>query len=156
MSGSKREKQQQARRLRILSDAQVALGWFVILALAALVGTIYLSQASRIASVGRKVQILQNELDELKRENAALERSIARAQSLDRLQEEAARLGFTRAAPEDMEYLVISGYPTGSTATETTEEVPATAPVPPPTIGDALWQAAGASLEGLVTGDAGE
>lgn len=156
MSSSKREKQRQARRLRILSDAQVALGWFVILALAALVGTIYLGQASRIASVGRKVQILQNELDELKRENATLERSIAQAQSLDRLQAEAQRLGFTRAAPEDMEYLVVSGYPTVDSDLQAELEKFAPVPVPPPTIGEALWQAAGASVEGLVTGDAGE
>lgn len=155
MSGSKREKQRQARRLRILSDAQVALGWFVILALAALVGTIYLGQASRIASVGRKVQILQNELEELKRDNAALERGIARAQSLDRLQAEAERLGFTRAAPEDMEYLVVTGYPT-DTGTEATTATPAMATTPLPTIGDALGQAVRASIEGLVTGDAGE
>ena len=156
MSGSKREKQKQARRLRILSDAQVALGWFVILALAALVGTIYLSQASRIASVGRRVQLLQNELDDLKRENAMLERGIARAQSLDRLQVEAERLGFSRAAPEDMEYLIVTGYPNMETESEVTIESPLPLSEPPPTIGEALWQGIEASVEGLVTGDARE
>lgn len=153
MAGSKREKQQQARRQRVLSDAQVALGWFVILALAALVGAIYLSQASRIASVGRQVQILQNELDSLKRENATLERDIAEAQTLERLRVEAERLGFTRAAPDDIEYLIVQDYPATDTEATGLEQSNPT-PVPPETIGDALWQSVQASLDGLVTGDA--
>lgn len=156
MAGSKREKQQQARRQRVLSDAQVALGWFVILALAALVGTIYLSQASRIASVGRKVQILQNDLDDLKRVNAALERDIAEAQTLERLQIEAERLGFSRAVPEDIEYLVIHEYPATETEAPAQDAAAARTPIPMETIGEALSQAVRASVDGLVTGDAGQ
>ena len=156
MSDSKREKQRKARRRRILSDAQVALGWFVILALAALVGTIYLYQASRIASVGRKVQLLQNELDALKRENARLERGIAGAQALDRLHQEAQRLGFTRAGPEDIEYLIVEDYPVGEAEVPDQPEPAEPAPPPAETIGAALWQAAEERADRLVTGDAGE
>jgi cell division protein FtsL len=150
-NSSRREKRQEAKRLGILTDAQVAMGWFVILALAAWLGTIYLSQASRIAGTGRRVQILQNQLDELKRENAVLERSIAEAQSLERLQQEAIRLGFVRAAPEDIEYLVVEEYPAEQAA------VPVPTPLPPQpveTIREAIWLTAGNSVIGLMYGEA--
>jgi len=152
---SRREKRQKARRLNALSDAQVALGWFVILALAALVGAIYVSQASRIAGAGRQVQILQNKLDDLKRQNAELEKDIAEAQSLDQLQEEAVRLGFVRAAPEDIEYMVVDGYP------RATAPSPLPSPTPTPTrpvesMSDALWLALRGSVDGLVRGEAGK
>lgn len=156
-TGSRRERRQQARRLGVLTDAQVALGWFVILALAALVGTIYVSQASRIASTGRRVQIMQNDLEDIKRENASLERTIAESQSLERLQTEAARLGFTKALPESIEYLVIEDYPAadGGPSSQVAEsvEVPA---APVETIGEALWLAVEENITHLMRGESGE
>jgi len=151
---SRREKRQKTRRLNVLSDAQVALGWFVILALAALVGAIYVSQASRIAGAGRQVQILQNQLEDLKRKNAELERDIAEAQSLERLQQEAGRLGFVRAAPEDIEYMVVEGYPQ---ATAAPSPLPSSTPAPTrpvESMGEAVWLALRGSLDGLVRGEA--
>ena len=106
-----RQTREQLKRLNALTEAQAALGWGVILVLAALLGTVYVSQASRIASVGRQVQILQNELTELKRQNNDLERDIAAAQALDRLQAEAVRLGFVEADPDDIEYIIVPDYP---------------------------------------------
>lgn len=152
---SRREKRQKARRLTVLGDAQLAMGWFVILALAALVGAIYVSQASRIAGAGRQVQTLQNRLDDLKRRNSELEREIAEAQSLERLQQEAIRLGFVRAAPEDIEYIVVEGYPSDATP------APPPSPTPAPTrpvesMGQALWLAVRGSVDGLVRGEAGQ
>lgn len=155
-SGSRRERRKQAKRIGVLSDAQVALGWFIILMLAAVVGAIYLSQASRIASTGRKVQQLQNDLDELKRENAVLERAIAEGQALERLEAEAARLGFVRASPEEIEYMVVDEYPL---ATEPVVSGPTPTPLPPPveTAGEALLLALEDSLGNLATGEsAGE
>lgn len=135
---SRRDKRQRLRRIGVLTDAQVALGWFVILGLTALVGTIYLSQASRIATTGRRVQLLQNELTDVKRTNAALEQSIAEAQALERLQQEAAGMGFVRAAPDQIEYLVVSNYP----AAPAIEPTPATAVAPPvETMKEAVWLA---------------
>ena len=52
-----RQKREQLKRLGWLTEAQAVLGWGVILILVALVGAIYLNQASRIASVGRRVQV---------------------------------------------------------------------------------------------------
>ena len=154
---SGRQKRQLARRLGILTDAQMAMGWFVILALAALVGAIYLSQASSIAGSGRRVQILQNRLADVRRDNAMLERRIAEAQSLERLQQEAARLGFVKANPADLEYLVVSQYPAApppAPVTQTSEAVMAemTAPAPAQDIGEAIRLALRASLQQMVVG----
>lgn len=153
-SSSRRERRQKARRLGVLTDAQVALGWFVILALCALIGAVYVSQASRIAYVGRQVQLRQNELDSLKRENAMLERQIAESQSLERLQVEAERMGFVRAAPENIEYVVVTDVP----ALKAQVEAPTGQEMAPAveTIGEALWLSLRGSVSDLVRGESGE
>lgn len=159
--GSGRQKRQLAKRLGILTDAQFAAGWFVILALAALVGTIYLSQASSIAASGRKVQILQNSLVELKRDNAMLERTIAEAQTLDRLQQEAVSLGFVRAEPADLEYLVVSQYPAVPPPTPVSfgageGEAAQSLPDPAQSFTEAVRLTLRDSLEHMVMGQAGQ
>ena len=108
---SRKAKKERKKSAFWLTEAQVALSWGALITLFALVGAIYLFQTSRIAASGRQVQILQNELDEIKQENIELERDIAEAQSLDRLQSDALKQGFTRATPGDVEYLVIPDYP---------------------------------------------
>lgn len=100
-----------AKRLGWLTEAQAATGWAVIIALAAIVGAIYLLQASEIAATGRQIQIQQNDLDRLQLQNAELERQIAEAQMLERLNAEAIRLGFVPAQPGDIDYVVIPDYP---------------------------------------------
>ena len=144
---TKREK----RKSRIrLTEAQAVLGWGVILALISLLGAIYLIQTSRIATTGRMVQGLQFDLDETKRVNSELERDIAEAQSLERLQAEAAKLGFIKARPGDIEYLIVHNYP----ETESTETVPETAqPEPLDTIGEAIWQIVTGNVDGMVRGE---
>jgi cell division protein FtsL len=152
-----RQTREQLRRLQTLTEAQAALGWGVILILAALVGTIYVSQASRIATVGRRVQILQNDLENLKRENTTLERKIAEIQSLDRLQQEAIRLGFVPAQPDDIEYIIVPEYPVN--ASESTSFTPppvATLTPPPETIGDALWLYVSSRISDFIHGEARE
>lgn len=129
--------QQQLKRLLKLSEAQVVLGWLVILVLAALLGTLYLIQASNVAETGRRVQILQLDLAATKRENAQLERSIAEAQSLERLQRAAFQMGFVPASPGDIEYIIVPDYPAQSFATPTPTPAPKAAPIE--TIEEALW-----------------
>ncbi len=144
-----RQARELARRLGLLTEAQAAAGWGVIVVLGALLGAIYLNQTSRIATIGRRVQMEQNELDAVKLDNAELERSIAEAQSLTRLEDEARRLGFVPSTPADIDYIVIPDYPI-----ETLEHVPsltdtgiATAePAAPP---ETLWQAIALALRDL-------
>jgi cell division protein FtsL len=148
---SKKIKTEKRKSLFVLTEAQAVLTWGVILALAAMVGGIYLFQTSSIATVGRQVQVLRNDLDEVKRFNSELERDIAEAQSLDRLQEEALRLGYIRAQPEDVEYMVIPNYPV-HVAVSVAESRDAR-PERPETIGEALWLYIQSSVGGLMRGE---
>lgn len=145
-----RQDRQEVRRAMVLTEAQVATGWFIILGLVALLGAIYLTQASRIASTGRKIQILQGELDDIQRLNADLERDIAQTQSLERLQSEAIEQGFVTAAPEVIEYLVVPNYPAGASPTPTPTPTPA---APIETIGEALWVSFNNNIRHLIRGD---
>ena len=159
MTNSLRQKRESAKRLTWLTEAQAALGWGIILVLVAVLGTIYLSQASQIAVTGRRVQIRQNDLDTLKRENATMEKQIAEAQALDRLRSRAQELGFVPALPGDIEYLAIPEYPRETAvvptltpaANATPEKVP-----PPETMQEALWSVFRASVGNLIQGEAGE
>ena len=111
MTKSSRQTRELTRRLRKLTEVQAAVGWGLILLVIALLGVIYLNQSSRIATIGRGVQMLQYELAVLQSENADLEREIAQAQSLARLRREAESMGFIRTNPGNVEYLVIPNYP---------------------------------------------
>jgi cell division protein FtsL len=147
----RRSKSEKRRSLLWLTETQAALSWGAILILAALVGAIYLIQASRIASVGREVQELQWELDEVKRVNNEFERDIAEAQSLDRLEEEVKRMGFIRAQPDDVVYLVVPDFPTEVTTVDKIETVPRLEPVE--SIGEALWLSFESSINELFRGE---
>lgn len=155
---SARQTRELARRLGWLTEAQAALGWGVILLLVALLGVIYLTQASRIAAVGRRVQVLQNQLIDLKRENAELERQIAEAQSLETLQETAVRQGFTQALPDDIEYITVPNYPaaTAEPILAATTPKATTTVAPPATMGEAVWFAVRKSVGDLIRGESHE
>ncbi len=114
MSRSSRHTRELARRLSKLTEVQAAIGWGLILLIIALLGVIYLNQSSRIAAVGRRVQSLQYDLTEMQRENTDLERDIAQAQSITRIQKEAEQMGFVKAQPGSIEYLVVPNYPSAA------------------------------------------
>lgn len=151
-----RQTREQARRLTWLTEAQAAIGWGIILVLAALLGTIYLRQASQIATIGRHVQIMQNNLASIKQDNATLEQQIAEAQSLERLQTEAQRLGFVQADPDDIEYVVVPNYPADSGETAVVPPTPAPITGSPQTIGEAFWQQISSGVSNLIRGEARE
>ena len=158
MTTTMKRKRDTNKRLSWLTEAQAAVGWGIILVLIAILGTVYLSQASKTAVAGRRVQIRQNDLDDLKRENASLEKNIAEAQSLDDLRAQAQAMGFIQAQPENIEYLVIPDYPAETavppiiSATPETEEQVS----PPDTMEEALILAFQASVSSLIEGSAGE
>ena len=118
MSRSSRHTRELGRKLSKLTEVQAAIGWGLILLVIALLGVIYLNQSSRIATVGRRVQTLQYDLGEIQRENADLEREIAQAQSITRIQKEAEKMGFVKAQPAYIEYLVVPNYPAVAPVTE--------------------------------------
>ncbi len=151
-----RQARELARRLGLLTQAQAAAGWGVIIILGALLGAIYLNQASSIATIGRRVQREQAKLDELKRENADFERLIAEAQALERLNGEARQLGFVPSTPADIDYVVIPSYP----MEDAPEAVTAPTPEPPPAPPGTLWEALSLTVRdlgiGLTRGEANE
>lgn len=151
VQGKQKSKKERKKKLVNLTEAQAAMSWTVLLALAFLLGAIYLFQTSQIASVGRHVQQMQNQLDEAKQANVELEQKIAGAQSLERLQEEAARLGFIKATPQDVEYLVIPDFP--ALVELETATKPADTSVPAQTIGEALWLVLQSGIGGLMRGE---
>ncbi len=152
-----RQKRDNHKRLSWLTEAQAAVGWGIILVLLAILGTVYLSQASRIAVSGRRVQIHQNELGNLKRTEADLEKKIAEAQSLEALQAKAQAMGFIQAQPENIEYLVIPDYPTETAVPPALFTPPETEPaLPVQTMEEALILAFQASVNSLIEGNAGE
>ncbi|MBN1311111.1 MAG: hypothetical protein JXB30_06800 [Anaerolineae bacterium] len=73
----------------------------------AVIGTLYLAQASRTAATGRRLQDLEAQRQVLEQQNAQLRAEIAALQSVPRLISEAERQGFRRAEPQDVEYLKI-------------------------------------------------
>lgn len=148
---SRKSRSEKRKSLFLLTEAQAVLTWGVIMALAALVGSIYLFQTSTIARVGRQVQMQRRELNEVKRLNADLERDIAGTQSLDRMYEEALRLGFNQARPENVEFIVIPDYPV--TVPETVDLPRTTRPFPPESIGEALWISLQGSFGDLIRGE---
>ena len=150
-----RQTREQTRRLNWLTEAQAATGWGIILILVALLGAIYLRQASQIAAVGRSIQIIQINLENMKRSNADLERQIAEKQSLGRLQSEAVRLGFLPAAPEDIEYLIVPDYPLIAENGERGETA-VSLPTHPDTFSQAIWQHFRSRFGSFIQGEARE
>ena len=142
-----RQARELARRLGVLTEAQAAAGWGVIVVLGALLGAIYLNQASKIATIGRRVQIEQNELEEVKRANAELEQQIAAAQSLERLDTKARQLGFVPSTPADIDYIVVPQYPTESAGPSAVAED--AAPVEPAAPPETMWQAVALAVRDL-------
>jgi hypothetical protein len=84
-----------------------------------------------------------------------LERHIAEAQSLERLQQEALRLGFVQAQASEIDYIVILDYPVASETEESTEAPIVTEP-PAETIGEVLWLSLKNSVSHMIYGEAGE
>lgn len=151
---SARKSRESSRQAGSLTEAQAALGWGIILILVALLGVIYLSQASHIATVGRRVQFLQEDLNNLRRENAALERQIAESQSLEYLQQAALRLGFHQADPDSIEYVIVPDYPAATSVSPLPTVVPLSPP--PDTMGEALWLTVRGSITSLIRGESRE
>jgi hypothetical protein len=119
-------------------------------------GAVYLSQSSRTAAVGRNVQYLDYRLGEIQRVNSSIERDIAEAQALERLQQEAARMGFVPAQSVDIEYKVIENYPTAPAATSSVQTRETERPQPPESMQEALLIVLQDYWDDFMLGESGE
>jgi cell division protein FtsL len=153
---SARKAREVTRRFSKLTEAQAAMSWGVILLFVLLLGAIYLNQSSRTAAVGRHVQWLNYTLEEIRHENSRLERDIAEAQTLERLQQEAARMGFVYAQSTDIEYKVIDNYPAAAPSTTVLPARETERPHIPETMKEALTVVLQDRLNDLMRGESGE
>jgi uncharacterized protein (DUF3084 family) len=87
----------------------LALG-VLSLFVAIIIGALYLSQSSSSSAVGRQLEILISQRDDLEQANEQLRAEIASLQSMPRLEQRAQELGFVPADVSDIEYLVVDGY----------------------------------------------
>jgi hypothetical protein len=88
-------------------------------------------------------------------------RRIAEAQTLERVQQEAVRLGFVRAQPDDLEYLVVSQYPAVPSPTPVSNSAEEGSmgeamPEPAQSFTEAIRLALQDGLEHMVMGKAGQ
>ncbi len=87
------------------------IGLFLLgLIVVALVAGIYLSVTARAATIGRNIQALRFQIEELERENADLESQLALLTSNSEMQKRAQELGFYPVDVEDILFVVIPGY----------------------------------------------
>ncbi len=155
MTKSSRQTRELARKLSKLTEVQAAVGWGLILLVIALLGVIYLNQSSRIAAVGRRVQDLRVDINEIQRKNSDIEREIAEAQSLSRIQKEAERMGFVPSESAYVEYLVIPPF---TSMTSEQEQRQLQGPVearPVETIREAILLTVESAINDLMEGESG-
>ena len=81
---------------------------FVVVAI--IIGALYLVQATTNVGNVRDIQQLRDERNRLTRDNEMLRATNAALNSIPRMVERAATLGFVTAAPEDIQWIVVEGY----------------------------------------------
>lgn len=82
-----------------------------VVVMVVVIGALYLAQASRTATAGRRLQALEAQRRTLEQQNAQLRAEIAALRSVPRLMAEAERLGYHAARMDEVEYLFIPGAP---------------------------------------------
>ncbi len=88
--------------------AGVVTAWLLAVAVLTLIGIVYLAQASQAAQEGAELEVMQQRLAGLQRENTQLEVQIAEAEKPDRLAQRAAELGYRPAKIEELEFVTIA------------------------------------------------
>jgi hypothetical protein len=83
----------------------------IILVLLSLLGWLYLTQASHVATTGRRVQALEREQERLEEENLQIVAEIAQLESVSRLAARAEELGFVAVDPGNAQFLVVDELP---------------------------------------------
>jgi hypothetical protein len=98
-------------------EGRATAGMLIIFLVLSLVGWIYLTQASHVATTSRHNQELEAEKARLERENMELLVEIAKYESVGRLAARARELGFESAFPGETDFVAVvvpdSGVPSG-------------------------------------------
>lgn len=104
----------------------IAVGTLALF-VAIIIGALYLSQSASTSSVGRQLETMVNERNELERQNEQLRAEIASLRGVGRLLTRAQELGFQQAGADAIDYIVVNGYEPerSSIVTEPNPEPPA-------------------------------
>jgi hypothetical protein len=87
-------------------EARATLGMLIMLLVLSLLGWIYLTQASHVATASRRIEELQIDKARLEQQNLDLAVEIAALESVSRLAARAQELGFVPVALDDAEFMV--------------------------------------------------
>jgi len=87
------------------------IGLFLLgLVAVSMVAGIYLNITVRATLAGHEIQLLQSNLIDDRQGNSDLETQLAGLNSVESMRSRAKALGFSPAEPEDITYVVVSGY----------------------------------------------
>jgi cell division protein FtsB len=114
--------QQALRQAPWRTQTQATSLVLAVVVLVAVIGALYLAQASRTAATGRRLQAMEARRQVIEQQNAQLRAEIASLRSVPRLIAEAERLGYRTASLGEVEYLIVDDVP------------PLPEPPPPPPI----------------------
>jgi hypothetical protein len=92
-------------------EGRATAGMLIILVVLSLLGWIYLTQASYVATTSRRIQELEAEKARLEQENLELMAEIAEFESVSRLATRAQELGFVAVVLDDAEFLAVADVP---------------------------------------------
>lgn len=87
-------------------EGRATLGMLIMLVVLSLLGWIYLTQASHVATTSRRIEELQVDKARLEQQNLELRVEIAELESIGRLSARARELGFTTVALDDADFVV--------------------------------------------------
>jgi cell division protein FtsL len=89
-------------------EGRATAGMLIIFLVLSLLGWIYLTQASHVATTSRRNQELEAEKTRLQQENMELMVEIATYESVSRLAARAHELGFVAVTPENADFLAVA------------------------------------------------
>lgn len=98
-----------AQRITWRLERKAALGMLLILITVSLIGWLYLTQASSLATISFQIEQHRAELSKLDQQNAQLELEIAGWEALPRIEQRARELGF--GPRSQVLYLSVPNYP---------------------------------------------
>lgn len=116
--------------------------FFLILVSIALVTSIYLKVSADATSVGRSIQTMQKEIEEIDREIEDLQSRLALITSSEEMESRAIKLGFEPVSVDQIIYLKVPGYVSKQTASMSTNSRRAvvSAPVLPREYTESLFE----------------
>jgi hypothetical protein len=89
-------------------EYRATFGMLIMLVVLSLLGWIYLTQASHVATTSRRIQELQAEKARLERRNMELMVELAERESVRELHRRALKLGFVSAPLEDADFVAVA------------------------------------------------